>query len=78
MLNIKTVRNPLVTDSSKDGFCFRSSCTQTLSLQKLAHEMADYNSSFTEADNLGMLSVLSTVTENTLRKVIAWNFRSEP
>ncbi len=68
MLNIKTVRNPLVTDSSKDGFCFRSSCTQTLSLQKLAREMADYNSSFTEADNLGMLSVLSTVTEKYLAK----------
>lgn len=68
MLTIKTVKNPLVTDSEKDGYCFRSICSQKLGLQKLAAEMADYNSSFTEADNLGMLNVLNTVVVKYLAK----------
>ena len=63
MLNIKTVKNVLVTDETKDGFCFRSLCSQTLSQKKLAGEMADWNSSFTEADYLGMLSVMETIVE---------------
>ena len=61
MLNIKTVKNLLITDESKDGFCFRSSCSQTLKTSQLATEMADWNSSFTEADYLGMLSVMETI-----------------
>ena len=68
MLSIKTIKNPLVTDPDKDGYCFRSSCSQSLSLGSLATEMADYNSSFTEADNLGMLSVLNTVVIKYLAK----------
>ena len=55
MLNIKTVKNLLITDESKDGFCFRSSCSQTLKTSQLATEMADGNYSVTEADYLGML-----------------------
>ena len=47
MLNIKTIKNVLVTDESKDGFCFRSSCSQSLSQKELASEMADWDSSFT-------------------------------
>ena len=58
MLNIKTIKNSLISDESKDGFCFRSSCSQNLSQKKLAAEMADWNSSFTEADYPGMLSVM--------------------
>lgn len=58
MLNIKTIKNSLISDESKDGFCFRSSCSQNLSQKKLAAEKADWNSSFTEADYLGMLSVM--------------------
>lgn len=61
MLNIKTVRNPLVTDSDKNGYCFRSSCSQTMKLKNLARAMAEYNSSFTEADLTGMLNVLETI-----------------
>lgn len=68
MLNIKTIKNPLVTDSEKDGYCFRSCCTQNLAVEKLAAEMADYNSSFTEADNLGMLKVLNTIVVKYLAK----------
>ncbi|MCR5125730.1 MAG: DUF4469 domain-containing protein [Treponema sp.] len=68
MLNIKTVKNVLVTDESKDGFCFRSSCSQTLSKDQLAREMADWNSSFTEADYLGMLSVMETTVTKYLAK----------
>jgi len=68
MLNIKTVKNVLVTDETKDGFCFRSLCSQTLSQKKLAGEMADWNSSFTEADYLGMLSVMETIVEKYLAK----------
>ncbi len=68
MLNIKTVKNTLVTDKAKDGFCFRSSCSQTLSQKKLAGEMADWNSSFTEADYLGMLSVMESIVEKYLAK----------
>lgn len=68
MLNIKTVKNSLITDESKDGFCFRSSCSQNLSLKKLAAEMADWNSSFTEADYLGMLSVMEKIVVKHLAK----------
>ncbi|MBP3742941.1 MAG: DUF4469 domain-containing protein [Treponema sp.] len=68
MLNIKTVKNVLVTDETKDGFCFRSSCSQSLSQKKLASEMADWNSSFTEADYLGMLSVMENIVVKYLAK----------
>ena len=68
MLNIKTIKNVLVTDESKDGFCFRSSCSQTLKTAMLAKEMADWNSSFTEADYLGMLSVMETIVVKYLAK----------
>ena len=61
MLNIKTIKNSLVTDETKDGFCFRSTCSQSLNIKKLALEMTDWNSSFTEADYLGMLSVLGKI-----------------
>ena len=66
MLNIKTIKNPLVTDPTKDGYCFRSSCSQKISAQQLIKEMSNYNSSFTEADLAGMLSVLNTVVTNKL------------
>lgn len=68
MLNIKTIKNVLVTDETKDGFCFRSSCSQHLSQKKLAKEMSDWNSSFTEADYLGMLSVMETIVTKFLAK----------
>lgn len=68
MLNIKTVKNVFASDESKDGFCFRSSCSQNLSLKKLAGEMTDWNSSFTEADYLGMLSVMQTIVVKHLAK----------
>ena len=68
MLNIKTVKNPLVTDESKDGFCFRSTCSQSLSQRQLAGEMTDWNTSFTEADYLGMLSVMESVVVKYLAK----------
>ena len=68
MLNIKTLKNTLVTDETKDGFCFRSFCSQTLSQQKLAREMTDWNSSFTEADYLGMLSVMESIVVKYLAK----------
>lgn len=68
MLNIKTVKNLHITDESKDGFCFRSSCSQTLKTSQLATEMADWNSSFTEADYLGMLSVMETIVTKYLAK----------
>ena len=68
MLTITTMKNPLAKDSEKDGYCFRSSCSQNLSVKKLAEEMTGYNSSFTEADNMGMLSVLNTVVVKYLAK----------
>ena len=68
MLNIKTVKNPLVTDESKDGFCFRSTCSQSLSQRQLAGEITDWNTSFTEADYLGMLSVMESVVVKYLAK----------
>ena len=68
MLNIKTIKNSLISDESKDGFCFRSSCSQTLSQEKLAAEMADWNSSFTEADYLGMLSVMEKIVVKYISK----------
>ncbi|MCI5644614.1 MAG: hypothetical protein MR305_02680, partial [Treponema porcinum] len=68
MLNIKTTKNVLVTDESKDGFCFKSSCSQALKTAKLAKEMADWNSSFTEADYLGMFSVMETIVVKYLAK----------
>ena len=68
MVQIKTVRNPLVSDSEKEGYCFRSKCSQTLSERDLAKEMAAYNSSFTEADNIGILNVFNTVVVKYLSK----------
>lgn len=68
MLNIKTIKNSLISDESKDGFCFRSSCSQNLSQKKLAAEMADWNSSFTEADYPGMLSVMEKIVVKYLSK----------
>ena len=68
MLNIKTVKNPLITDEKKDAFCFRSSCSQSLSLNKLVQEMKDWNSSFTEADYLGMFSVMESIVKKFLAK----------
>lgn len=61
MLNIKTVKNSLSTEPEKNGYCFRSSCSQTLKLNKLPKEMAAYNSTFTEADFAGMLNVFFTI-----------------
>ena len=68
MVQIKTMKNPLVTDKDKDAFCFRSKCSQTLTEKQLAKEMAAYNSSFTEADNIGILNVLNTVVIKHLSK----------
>ena len=68
MLNIKTMKNLLASDESKDGFCFRSTCSQTLKLAKLAVEMAEWNSSFTEADYLGMFSVMESIVVKYLAK----------
>lgn len=68
MLNIKTVKNVLITDEKKDSFCFRSFCSQTLSQKELAKEMTDWNSSFTEADYLGMLSVMGSIVTKFLAK----------
>jgi hypothetical protein len=62
------MKNPLVTDKDKDAFCFRSKCSQTLTEKQLAKEMAAYNSSFTEADNVGILNVLNTVVIKHLSK----------
>ena len=69
MLNIKIFKNVLVKDDSKDSFCFRSSCSQSRSQKELASEMADWNSSFTEADYLGILSVLENIVVKYLAKV---------
>ena len=68
MVQIKTMKNPLVTDKDKDAFCFRSKCSQTLTEKELAKEMAAYNSSFTEADNIGILNILNTVVVKHLSK----------
>lgn len=68
MLMIKTLKNPLVSSPEKDGYCFRSTCDQTLSVKKLATEIADYNSSFTEADSMGMLNILNSVVVKYLAK----------
>lgn len=68
MVQIKTMKNPLVSEKDKDAFCFRSKCSQTLTEKELAREMAAYNSSFTEADNIGILNVLNTVVIKHLSK----------
>ena len=68
MVQIKTLKNTLVSGKDMDGFCFRSKCSQTLTEKQLAKEMAAYNSSFTEADNIGILNVLNTVVIKHLSK----------
>ena len=68
MVQIKTMKNPLVSEKDKDAFCFRSKCSQTLTEKELAKEMAAYNSSFTEADNIGILNILNTVVVKHLSK----------
>ena len=73
MLQIKTIKNALVSDESKNGYCFRSTCLQSLSQKQLAKEMAEWNSSFTEADCVGMLSVM----ENIMIKYLAKGYNVE-
>ena len=68
MVQIKTMKNPLLSEKDKDAFCFRSKCSQTLTEKELAKEMAAYNSSFTEADNIGILNILNTVVVKHLSK----------
>lgn len=68
MLTITTMRNHLKDEKDLKPFCFRSGCTQGLNLEGLAEEMTDYNSSFTAADNLGMLKVLDKVVVKHLAK----------
>ena len=68
MVQIKTLKNTLVSGKDMDAFCFRSKCSQTLTEKQLAKEMAAYNSSFTEADNIGILNVLNTVVIKHLSK----------
>ena len=68
MVQIKAMKNPLVSEKDKDAFCFRSKCSQTLTEKELAREMAAYNSSFTEADNIGILNILNTVVVKHLSK----------
>ena len=76
MLNIKTIKNPLVTDPTKDGYCFRSSCSQKISAQQLIKEMSNYNSSFTEADLAGMLSVLTIFNFRSTSRVVSHKLTS--
>ena len=68
MVQIKTLKNTLVSGKDMDAFCFRSKCSQTLTEKQLAKEMAAYNSSFTEADNIGILNILNTVVVKYLTK----------
>ena len=68
MVQIKTMKNPLVSEKDKDAFCFRSKCSQKITEKELAKEMAAYNSSFTEADNIGILNILNTVVVKHLSK----------
>lgn len=68
MLEIKTVKNSFITDPTKDGFCFRSNCSQTLTEKELAKEIAGYNSSFTEADAAGMLNILDIIVKKYCAK----------
>ncbi|MCQ2580543.1 MAG: DUF4469 domain-containing protein [Treponemataceae bacterium] len=67
MLEIKAIKNNLSSDENR-SYCFRSTCSQTLSCDELVKEMAGYNSSFTEADNAGMLNVLKTIVVKYLAK----------
>lgn len=67
MLNIKTIKNHLAGED-KDGFCFRSTCSQTLTEQQLIAEMTAYNSTFTEADTAGIMAILKTTVFKYLAK----------
>lgn len=68
MLNIKTVRSNFSADGEKEVFCFRSTTSQNLDEKFLVKEMLSYNSSFTEADISGMMSILETVVNKNLAK----------
>ncbi len=66
MLKIKTLKNSIVTDEGKDRFYFRSNCEKSVNVTQLAREMTEYNSSFTQADAIGMINVLDTVVKKNL------------
>lgn len=68
MLKIKTIKNHLSTDAQKDGYCFRSTPAEILNEKALVKEMVSYNSSFTEADILGMFTVLDSVVVKNIAK----------
>lgn len=61
MLNIKTIKNFLIKNDEKAGYCFKSSTNQVLTQKQLAQEFAKYNSTITEPDALSMLHILNTI-----------------
>lgn len=66
MLKIKTISNVLIKDEDKDKYYFKSSTCGSIGTEEIAKAMAEFNSSFTVADNIGMLKVLESVIVNKL------------
>lgn len=67
MVEIRTMKNYLITDEDKNGYCFRSTTNQILSQNELAKEFSNYNSTITEPDALGMLNIENTIICRYLR-----------
>ena len=67
MVEIRTLKNYLIKDEDKDGYCFRSTTNQMLSQNDLAKEFSNYNSTITEPDALGMLSIENIIVCRYLR-----------
>lgn len=61
MIEIKTQKNYLIEDETKDGYCFKSFPNQVISHEELAAEFKNFNSSLTEPDALSMFNILDTL-----------------
>lgn len=61
MLQVMTHRNYLIKDADRNQFCFRSFVSQNLTADELVQEILNYNSTITEADARGIMSVLGTL-----------------
>lgn len=53
------LKNSLISDESKDGFCFRSSCSQNLSQKKLADWQINllFLKAYLSAEDMGSVGV---------------------
>lgn len=67
MLQIYSYQNPFKPGEDKDQYCFRSVVDETVDGERLVREIAQYNSTITEADARAVLAVLDDRVRHFVR-----------